>query len=92
ALAAAAYNAGPYNVARWWDSRRGLDTDEFLEEIPIQETYGYAKKVYASYAAYRYLYAGPDAARAHLALPPRVPTRLGPWLGKPITKASDVGP
>jgi soluble lytic murein transglycosylase len=32
--------------------------DEFVEEIPIQETRGYVKRVLRSYAAYRLLYGG----------------------------------
>ncbi|HET8734754.1 MAG TPA: transglycosylase SLT domain-containing protein, partial [Anaeromyxobacteraceae bacterium] len=56
ALALAAYNAGPGAVRRWLGARSGLDLDEFVEEIPIEETRGYVKRVLRSYAAYRLLY------------------------------------
>jgi soluble lytic murein transglycosylase len=90
ALAMAGYNAGPYNVVHWLDARRGLDTDEFIEEIPILETYGYTKKVFASWAAYRYLYGGSDPAAADTPLPAKVPAKLGMWMGKRISKVGDL--
>jgi soluble lytic murein transglycosylase len=55
-LALAAYNAGGGAVSRWLEARRGLDVDEFVEEIPVEETRGYVKRVLRSYAAYRLLY------------------------------------
>jgi soluble lytic murein transglycosylase len=60
ALALAAYNAGAEPVRRWLDARGALPLDAFVEEIPIQETRGYVKRVLRSYAAYRLLYG--DAA------------------------------
>ena len=62
ALALAAYNAGEGKVRVWWRTRGGLPLDEFVEEIPIQETRGYVKRVLRSYAAYRMLY-GKDGER-----------------------------
>ncbi|HEX9401452.1 MAG TPA: transglycosylase SLT domain-containing protein [Anaeromyxobacter sp.] len=59
ALALAAYNAGGGAVSRWLDQRRGLELDEFVEEIPVEETRGYVKRVLRSYAAYRLLYGQP---------------------------------
>lgn len=59
-LALAAYNAGAGAVGRWMETRRGLELDEFVEEIPVEETRGYVKRVMRSYAAYRLLYG--DAA------------------------------
>jgi soluble lytic murein transglycosylase len=56
ALALAAYNAGGGAVNRWLEQRPGLELDEFVEEIPIEETRGYVKRVLRSYAAYRLLY------------------------------------
>ena len=61
-LALAAYNAGEGNARAWWRSRGTLPLDEFVEEIPIQETRGYVKRVLRSYAAYRMLY-GRDGER-----------------------------
>ncbi|BDG07537.1 lytic transglycosylase domain-containing protein [Anaeromyxobacter paludicola] len=56
ALAAAAYNAGPNAVGRWLKAQGSLALDEFVEEIPLQETRGYVKRVLRSYGAYRLLY------------------------------------
>jgi soluble lytic murein transglycosylase len=67
ALAVAAYNAGPGAVSRWLEKRPGLELDEFVEEIPIEETRGYVKRVLRSYAAYRLLY-GSDGESAFLGL------------------------
>lgn len=61
-LALAAYNAGGGAVSRWLDKRRGLEIDEFVEEIPVEETRGYVKRVLRSYAAYRLLYGSPGEA------------------------------
>jgi peptidoglycan lytic transglycosylase len=62
ALALAAYNAGDAPVKGWLRARGSLPLDAFVEEIPIQETRGYVKRVLRSYAAYRFLY-GSGAAR-----------------------------
>ena len=55
ALALAAYNAGAGAVGRWLDARGTLQLDEFVEEIPIDETRGYVKRVLRTFAAYRLL-------------------------------------
>ena len=60
-LAVAAYNAGGGAVSRWVEARGTLDLDEFVEEIPYEETRGYVKRVLRSFAAYRLLYGAPDA-------------------------------
>ena len=52
----AAYNAGTAAVNRWRKNLKGLKLDEFVENIPYQETRDYVKKVYASAATYRQLY------------------------------------
>jgi soluble lytic murein transglycosylase len=52
----AAYNAGSSSVNRWRKNTAGLKMDEFIENIPYQETRDYVKKVYASAATYRQLY------------------------------------
>jgi soluble lytic murein transglycosylase len=57
-LALAAYNAGGGAVNRWLVERPDLEVDEFVEEIPYEETRGYVKRVLRSYAAYRLLYGG----------------------------------
>lgn len=56
ALALAAYNVGEGPVRSWLRSRGSLPLDAFVEEIPVQETRGYVKRVLRSYAAYRFLY------------------------------------
>jgi soluble lytic murein transglycosylase len=72
-LAVAAYNAGDRAVRGWLRERGGLPLDEFVEEIPVQETRGYVKRVLRSYAAYRLLYG----------LPGEVPVALGQRLPAP---------
>jgi soluble lytic murein transglycosylase len=56
ALALAAYNVGDGPVKSWLHARGSLPLDAFVEEIPVQETRGYVKRVLRSYAAYRFLY------------------------------------
>ena len=58
--AIAAYNAGEGAVGRWLRDRGHLPVDEFLEEIPYEETRGYTKRVLASFFAYSWLYARKD--------------------------------
>ncbi|MFZ4859265.1 MAG: transglycosylase SLT domain-containing protein [Desulfuromonadaceae bacterium] len=53
---AAAYNAGSAALERWKKKYKGLSVDEFIENIPYEETRNYVKKVYASAATYRQLY------------------------------------
>jgi peptidoglycan lytic transglycosylase len=69
ALALAAYNVGDGPVKRWLEQRGGLPLDAFVEEIPVQETRGYVKRVLRSYATYRFLYGGRDGKPVHLAQP-----------------------
>lgn len=57
-LALASYNAGATAVARWRASVPGVPLDEFVEQIPVDETRNYVKKVLRSYAAYVTLYGG----------------------------------
>ena len=53
---AAAYNAGSGALERWKKKYKGLSVDEFIENIPYEETRNYVKKVYASAETYRQLY------------------------------------
>jgi len=55
-LALASYNAGPYNVTSWLLKLPALDLDEFVEEIPFQETRNYVRRVLRSYGVYKALY------------------------------------
>ncbi|HSN14612.1 MAG TPA: lytic transglycosylase domain-containing protein, partial [Anaeromyxobacteraceae bacterium] len=61
ALALAAYNAGSGAVARWLQARGAMELDEFVEEIPIDETRGYVKRVLRTFAAYRLLSGSPGS-------------------------------
>jgi len=56
ALALAAYNAGPQVVRQWLLRLGPLPAEEFIEEIPFQETRNYVKRVLGSYDRYRTLY------------------------------------
>ncbi|MCB9640696.1 MAG: transglycosylase SLT domain-containing protein [Myxococcales bacterium] len=55
-LAAAAYNAGPHRVAVWLKDHHNVSVDEFVEEIPFQETRNYVKRVFRTFVVYNYLY------------------------------------
>ncbi|GAB4226677.1 MAG: transglycosylase SLT domain-containing protein [Stanieria sp.] len=55
-LAVASYNAGPNAVTKWV-SKYGLkDPDEFVEQIPYQETKGYVESVFGNYWNYMLIY------------------------------------
>ncbi len=56
-LALAGYNAGPHHVRRWIQERGYPGPEEFVEEIPFDETRAYVKRVLGSYDRYRALYA-----------------------------------
>jgi soluble lytic murein transglycosylase len=59
-LAIAAYNAGPNAVNEWLKKWDGADMDEFIENIPYQETRKYVEKVLGNYEAYKAVYASPS--------------------------------
>lgn len=50
------YNAGPHVVVRWNPEVEGIEDDEWVEEIPYEETRAYVKRVLRSAEAYRVLY------------------------------------
>ncbi|MDH3637875.1 MAG: lytic transglycosylase domain-containing protein, partial [Gammaproteobacteria bacterium] len=52
-LAAAAYNAGPYQVRKWIPNQR-IPTDLWIETIPFDETRSYVKNVLAFMMVYDY--------------------------------------
>ena len=54
ALMAAAYNAGPRQVARWLKDNQTVETDIWVETIPFHETRNYLKNVMAFYAVYQH--------------------------------------
>ena len=53
-----AYNAGEEGVSRWLSRRKKMNSIEFVEEIPYNETQNYTKKILAAYWAYSWLYRG----------------------------------
>jgi soluble lytic murein transglycosylase len=55
-LAIASYNAGPGNVAKWLQTISKKDPDEFVEEIPFDETKNYVRQVFGNYWNYLRLY------------------------------------
>ncbi|UCH87208.1 MAG: tetratricopeptide repeat protein [Dehalococcoidia bacterium] len=59
-LALAAYNAGPGNASRWWESLPAAEMDLLVELIDITETRTYVKVVLENYAMYRFLYGSVD--------------------------------
>lgn len=52
----AAYNGGEGSVRRWMKKYGTNDYDEFIEEIPYEETQNYVKKVFRSYHMYQKIY------------------------------------
>ncbi|MDO8462357.1 MAG: transglycosylase SLT domain-containing protein [Deltaproteobacteria bacterium] len=52
----ASYNAGEEAVRRWRRQKKGIDEEEFVEEIPYDETEDYVKRVMTNYEIYRLLY------------------------------------
>jgi soluble lytic murein transglycosylase len=52
AQALAAYNAGEGSVGRWRAGGRDAELDEWIEEIPYEETRSYVKRVLRSDASY----------------------------------------
>lgn len=55
-LAVAAYNAGPGAVRKWVNNMTSDDMDEFVENIPYDQTQTYVKKVFGSYWNYKRIY------------------------------------
>jgi soluble lytic murein transglycosylase len=51
-----AYNGGPSNVKKWLSYREEENIQQYIEEIPFNETRNYVKKVLTSYAIYKMLY------------------------------------
>ncbi|MCC6806675.1 MAG: transglycosylase SLT domain-containing protein [Deltaproteobacteria bacterium] len=62
ALILASYNAGPTNVSKWIESRGTKPMDEFVEEIPLDETRGYVKRIMRTWTTYRLLAGKPTPA------------------------------
>ncbi len=69
ALVAAAYNAGPPVVVKWFSELGKLPFDLFVETIPYRETRGYVKQAIADAMTYEALYEK-KVPRLQLTLPP----------------------
>lgn len=69
AVVPAAYNAGERAVDRWLRANPGRAFDEWVEEIPYEETRRYTRRVLQSVATYAALYDG-----RRLVLPSALPT------------------
>lgn len=68
-FALASYNAGESAVNRWRRENGDQDLASWVEQIPIQETRGYVKRVLRSYNTYKLLYAPGELARTVAPLP-----------------------
>jgi soluble lytic murein transglycosylase len=55
-FALAGYNAGPHRVDQWLKETRGLQADEFVDDIPFPETQNYVKRILGTADDYRLLY------------------------------------
>lgn len=55
-LAVASYNGGPNAVKNWTNKLNYNNLDEFIENIPYDETRNYVKKVYRTYWVYLNMY------------------------------------
>ena len=55
-LAIMAYNAGPGNVNKWLRNFGDKELDEFIENIPLDETRNYVKRVMRSMQVYGSFY------------------------------------
>jgi soluble lytic murein transglycosylase len=60
APAIASYNAGEDIVRKWLKEGRYKSADEFIEDIPYQETRNYVKKVLSSYFEYKRIFSSDD--------------------------------
>lgn len=56
AISLAGYNGGPTSAKTWHEKNGALDIDEFVEEIPFEQSRNYVKKIIRSYAAYEAVY------------------------------------
>ena len=55
-LVIAAYNGGEGSVNKWLKNYNTDDYDEFIENIPFEETQNYVKKVFRTYHMYQKIY------------------------------------
>ena len=72
-FALASYNAGESAVARWRRENGDSDLPGWVEQVPLQETRSYVKRVLRSYNTYKLLYAPGELARTVVSPPLRPP-------------------
>src|SRR5262249_50826128 len=75
--ALAGYNAGEGSVRRWRRDFGDADLDAWVENIPVQETRGYVKRVLRSYATYKLLYVPDELANTCSPPPPKAVKKRG---------------
>ncbi|MFO0596029.1 MAG: transglycosylase SLT domain-containing protein [Myxococcaceae bacterium] len=88
-FALASYNAGESAVARWRKENGDDDLAAWVEQVPLQETRGYVKRVLRSYNTYKLLYAPGELARTVSPLPERTPDK--PEKKKPAAAPATSG-
>ena len=55
-LSLAGYNGGPYRIKRLWNESGGGDIDRFLEDLGVEESKIYVKRILVLSDSYRQLY------------------------------------
>lgn len=83
-LAIAAYNGGVGSVTRWKSNLQYTDVDEFVEQIPYDETKNYVMKVFRSYWNYTRIYQDPKPIIKPEPIKP--PVQTPPPVQKPKVK------
>lgn len=74
-FAVASYNAGPGAVGRWRKELPVEDLPAWIEQIPLQETRNYVKRVLRSYNTYKLLYSPDDVAKTVAPAPEKKPKK-----------------
>ncbi len=88
-FALASYNAGEGAVGRWRRANGDADLAEWVENIPLQETRNYVKRVLRSYVTYKLLYVPSELARSVGSVPktkPKAPGKTTPSKTTPKPK------
>jgi soluble lytic murein transglycosylase len=90
AHAVASYNAGPAAVERWRRRIQGVSLDEWVEEIPVDETRNYVKRVLGSYATYQLLNVRGTLTALDLGPPAKEATRPSGGSAPALTRTEGV--
>jgi len=65
-LSLAAYNAGEKAVDTWITNSEDCNTDEFIEDIPFDETRHYVKEIITNWVVYKMIYGGTADLQQHI--------------------------